>query len=92
MGGEVAGVYARREAEAVQDAVVVVPDAQVVAVEVSVNTICPGSIAGQLLFKGEVSMMNVSDACMHMLAWSYGPGQTDTHSRGNVLNPKGPVA
>ena len=44
MGGEVAGVYARREAEAVQDAVVVVPDAQVVAVEVSVNTICPETI------------------------------------------------
>ena len=49
MGGEVAGVYARREAEAVQDAVVLVPGAQMVAVEVSVNTICPGGIARQLL-------------------------------------------
>ena len=49
MGGEIAGVYAWREAEAVQDAVVLVPHVQVVAVEVSINTIGPGSIARQLL-------------------------------------------
>ena len=73
MGGEVAGVYARREAEAVQDAVVVVPDAQVVAVEVGVNTIGPETITSSncIIYYGGVRMLHVTNVCtvswLHMV-------------------------